>query len=477
MAMNEMSNDKSMLVMKFGGTSIGSVDAMAQAIAIIESVRKDWPQVVVVVSALSGVTNMLLEGAALAAQGHRDIYLEAATELSARHTDFAERFLPSGQRQEQLKTQLNTLIAEFSNLCQAIVILGEATPRALDAIAGLGEKMSARVLAAALEEKGIRAEAVDAQDLIVTDEQFQSAIPDFEASKGKAMDGLNRLLSSSAIPVVTGYIGATREGIPTTLGRGGSDYSAAILGTILSANQVWIWTDVDGVMTADPRIIPEAHAIAELTFREVAELSYFGAKVLHPRTIRPVIEKGIALLVCNTFAPGNPGTRIVRERRIEKPGEIKAITGIRDLQLVTVEGRGMMGVVGVAARTFKAVAETGTSVPLITQASSEQSICFAVPQDASARVCARLEKEFAAEIARKDIDRVWKTQEVVIITIVGEGMRNTPGVSGRIFSVLGAEGVNVIAIAQGSSEASISIVLDARDTDTATRALHRLVTP
>ena len=473
--MSKETDGKAMLIMKFGGTSVGSIDALKRVIEIVESSRKTWENLVVVVSALSGVTNMLLDGAVQAAKGNRDSYLNAISELSARHTTLAERFLSPGHDREQLKIQINRLITEFSSLCQAIVILGEATPRALDAIAGLGERMSARVLAAALEEKEITAEAVDAFDLIVTDTQFQSAIPDFEKSRPKAIEGLSPLLSRGSVPVVTGFIGATSEGVPTTLGRGGSDYSAAILGTVLSADQVWIWTDVDGVMTADPRIVPEAHAIEELTFREIAELAYFGAKVIHPKTIRPIVDRGITLRVRNTFAPDKPGTRIVLERRTDRPGEIKAITGIRGLHLVTVEGRGMMGVVGVAARTFKAVAETGTSVPLISQASSEQSICFAIPQDASVKVCFALEREFAAEIARKDIDRVWTTEEVVIVTVVGEGMRNTPGVSGRIFSELGAERVNVIAIAQGSSEASISMVLDARDTDAAMRALHRLV--
>ncbi len=467
--------DKSTLIMKFGGTSVGSVDALAQAIGIIESTRKNWKRMIVVVSALAGVTDLLLDGANQAAQGNRDAYLRAAAELGSRHTALSEAFLPKGHRRDRFRIELDRLIAEFSDLCHAIIVLGEATPRALDSIAGLGERISARVLAAALNEKGISAEAVDAFELIVTDDQFQSAAPDFEASRQKTLQNIMPLLSNDNIPIVTGFIGATTNGIPTTLGRGGSDYSAAILGTILSADQVWIWTDVDGVMTADPRIIPEAQAIPELTFREIAELAYFGAKVLHPKTIRPVIDQGIFLRVCNTFAPEKPGTCIVRERRICEPGEIKAITGIRGLQLVTVEGRGMMGVVGVAARTFKAVAETGTSVPLITQASSEQSICFAVPQEASARVCAALEREFAVEIARKDIDRVWTAQEVAIITVVGEGMRNVPGVSGRVFSALGAQRVNVIAIAQGSSEASISMVLDARDTETATRALHHLV--
>jgi bifunctional aspartokinase / homoserine dehydrogenase 1 len=463
------------LVMKFGGTSVGSAKALAQAMDIVESNRPNWTHIVVVVSALSGATNLLLDSAIQAARGKQGAYLKAEAELRSRHTAMAEAFLSPGNRREKFRVAMDGLINEFSRFCQAITVLGEATPRALDAIAGLGERLSARLFASALQERGFDAEPVDAFNLIVTDSQYQSAVPDFKASSEKTLDCLRPLFSQGKVPIVTGFIGATPEGIPTTLGRGGSDYSAAILGTILEADEVWIWTDVDGVMTADPRFIPEAHTIPELTFREVAELAYFGAKVLHPKTIRPVVDRGIGLRVCNTFAPDKPGTFVISERKNREPGVIKAITEIRKIQLITVEGRGMMGVVGVAARTFKAVAETGTSIQLISQASSEQSICFAVPQEASVKVCAALRQEFAAEITRKDIDSVWNTEEVVIITVVGEGMRNTPGVSGRIFSALGNKGANVIAIAQGSSEVSISLVLDARDTETAMRALHNLI--
>jgi aspartate kinase len=244
---------------------------------------------------------------------------------------------------------------------------------------------------------------------------------------------------------------------------------------------VWIWTDVDGVMTADPRLVPEACTIPEISYREIAELAYYGAKVLHPKTIRPVVEAGIGLRICNTFNPDHPGTRLVADdperngKQLDGGKIIKAVTAIRGQKLVTVEGRGMLGVPGVAARTFGAVASTGTSVPLITQASSEQSICFALPADAAGEVLAALKKAFAAELADGDIDRVWATEEVAIITAVGAGMIHTPGVAGRIFTALGRCGVNVIAIAQGSSEVSISLVVTSADTEAAVRAVHALI--
>jgi aspartate kinase len=273
---------------------------------------------------------------------------------------------------------------------------------------------------------------------------------------------------------VTGFIAASTGGVTTTLGRGGSDYSAALIGAILPADEVWIWTDVDGVMTADPRLVPEACTVGQLSYREVAELAYFGAKVLHPKTIRPVIEAGIDLRVCNTFNPTHPGTKIVANTDSQGTGKVKAVTIISEQRLITLEGRGMLGVPGVAARTFGAVAATGTSVPLITQASSEQSICFAVPAKATDQVIISLGNTFESELNSRDIDRIWATGEVVIVTVVGAGMRNTPGIAGRIFSALGDHNVNVIAIAQGSSEVSISLVVDVQDAKRALLALHEL---
>jgi bifunctional aspartokinase / homoserine dehydrogenase 1 len=221
--------------------------------------------------------------------------------------------------------------------------------------------------------------------------------------------------------------------------------------------------------------VPEARTISELTYREVAELAYFGAKVLHPKTIRPVLEAGIGLRICNTFNPNHPGTRLVSEEAALHNGEIKAVTTIRGQRLVTIEGRGMLGVPGVAARTFAAVASTGTSVPLITQASSEQSICFAVPSAAASQVVAAVQQAFRLELEQRDIDRIWATDEVEIVTVVGSGMIRTPGIAGRVFSALGDNGVNVIAIAQGSTEVSISLVVDNNDADAAVRALHALI--
>jgi len=471
------SQNERTLVMKFGGTSVGSPEAMAMAVHIVQDTLIDWPRLVVVTSALSGVTDLLLKSAAQAAQGDDKTFNEAVAVLRQKHNTIATALLADPQLRQEVVAEIDRLAAEFTSLCQAIHVLGEATPRALDAVAAMGERMCIRLLARCLRASGTPAEAIEASRLIVTDDKYQSAHPDFAATAGKTRQALLPLLEKNFVPVVTGFIGATPAGVTTTLGRGGSDYSAAILGAVLPADEVWIWTDVDGVMTADPRLVPGAATIPELTYKEVSELAYFGAKVLHPKTIRPVIDAGIGLRVCNTFNPSHPGTRLVADHTSPTDGVIKAVTAIRGLQLITVEGRGMLGVPGVAARTFGAVAATGTSVPLISQASSEQSICFAVPSESSARVIEAVEKALAYEIAENDIDRVWATGEMVIITVVGAGMRNTPGVSGRVFSALGQNHLNVVAIAQGSSEVSISMMLDAAVTKQAVNTLHALIVP
>ncbi|MCB9136633.1 MAG: aspartate kinase [Anaerolineales bacterium] len=462
-----------LLVMKFGGTSVGSAKAIANVVEITRNARTEYPGVVIVTSAMSGVTNLLLAGADAAARGDMPAVHHAATEMRDKHYNAARAIIPDPGFAMQLQAEIETLISTFVSLCQAVGVLGEATPRAMDAIASLGERMSIRLLSAALNANGVPAQAVESSQLVVTDDRFQDALPDFAATTDRTRAGLFPLLERGVVPVVTGFIGATPTGITTTLGRGGSDYSAAILGAVLPAQDVWIWTDVDGVMSADPRLVPDARTISSLTFREIGELAYFGAKVLHPKTIRPVIEAGVGLRVCNTFNPTHAGTRIVLNG--DSSGTLKAVTAIRGQKMVTVEGRGMLGVPGVAARTFQAVAETGTSVILITQASSEQSISFCIPASSVERVIAALERAFAAELARRDIDRIWATDENVIVTVVGAGLQYTSGIAGRLFMSLGAIGVNILAIAQGSSEAAISMVLAAEDTETAVRAIHGLI--
>ncbi len=466
------------LVMKFGGTSVGSAQAMRETAELILQTRAQWPQLVVVVSAMGSkpikVTDLLLRGAHAAAAGDSDTFRRVAVELRQIHYEAIDGLLdPEGERQRTL-SENEQYIARYETLCQAVLVLGELTPRALDAISGMGEQMSARILAAYLRQLGYSAEAIDATELIVTDNNFQEAMPLLPRTKSKTRVRLRPLLDQHILPIVTGFIGATEGGIPTTLGRGGSDYSAAILGQALEAKEVWIWTDVDGVMTTDPRLVASARSIPTLTYREVSELAYYGAKVLHPKTMRPCIENNIPLRIKNTFNPTHPGTVIVADDQ-NGNGGIKAVSAIKHLSLITVEGKGMMGVPGIAARAFGAVAHENVSVLLISQASSEQSICFATPDASAEQVIAALEAAFARELQRQDIDRIWAQHDVAIVTAVGAGMRGTPGIAGRLFTALGAHGVNIIAIAQGSSECSISMVVDGADMVTAVRQIHSLI--
>ena len=465
----------STLVMKFGGTSVGSEDAIRQCAAIVTDARPRWDHIIVVTSALSGVTDLLLRAIVCAETGRLEELEQITIQMHDRHFLVIKKLITNPSTYLQVSGEVGRLLEHFANLCQAVTVLGEASPRARDAIASLGERMAVRILAAAINNTGITAEPVDASQFIVTDYQYQNAIPDMYASLPLTEAIILPILEAGTIPVVTGFIGATPQGVVTTLGRGGSDFTAAILGVLLKADEVWIWTDVDGVMTTDPRIVPQARTINSLSFREISELAYFGAKVLHPKTIRPVIESGITLKVLNTFNPNHNGTLILPDIDIQEDQIIKAVTIIKNLRLITLEGRGMLGVPGVAARTFGAIASTGTSVPLISQASSEQSICFAVPSDAASMVVKRIQTEFEREIARRDIDSVFPSEEVVIISVVGAGMRNIPGVAGKVFSILGENKVNVIAIAQGSSEVSISFIVSEPDGTRAVQALHSLI--
>ena len=471
---------KQTLVMKFGGTSVGSAGALTRAAEIIREARAEYARLVVITSAMAGVTDLLLQSALLASQGNIDSLPETESLLKEKHFSTAEALIRDDRLCQKTKSNIDILIQSFVDLCGAIGVLGEASPRALDAVASLGERMSVRLLGAVAGSLGVRAQVIESSEFIVTNHHFQNANPDFRVTTERARRCLNPLLDQGIVVITTGFIGATPEGVMTTLGRGGSDYSAGIIGSVLPADDVWIWTDVDGVMTADPRLVPSARTLPEINYSEIAELAYYGAKVLHPKTIRPLVEAGIGLRICNTFNPSHPGTRLIANghssgKSYPSGQVIKAVTAIRKQKLVTIEGRGMLGVPGVAARAFGAVASTGTSVPLISQASSEQSICFAIPSDSTDQVLQAIQKDFAIELSERDIDRVWATGEIAIVTVVGTGMRHTAGVAGRIFTQLGNCGVNVLAIAQGSSEVSISLVVDAADTEKAVKALHELI--
>ena len=462
------------LVIKFGGTSVGSPAAFTQAAALAAGLRQEGSHVTVVTSAMSGVTDALLGAARAAVAGESGRVRELAEQLRARHHATATELLASSDDCAVVKAALDQRLNELLLLCDAFEVLGEASPRGLDAVSSLGERMSVQLLAGALRSAGTPAVPIDAAEIIRTDDAFQAAAPDMSETRRLSEETLAPLLADGIVPVVTGFIGSTREGIVTTLGRGGSDYSAAILGAALDADEVWIYTDVDGVMTADPRVVGGVRTLETLSYREMSELAYFGAKVLHPKTVLPALERGIPIRIRNTFRPSHPGTLVVG-RNEEGGGVLKGVTAVRHQSLVTIEGRGMLGVPGIAARAFGSVARTGTSVSMISQASSEQSICFLVPQDSSEVAVNALRREFEHELDRRDIESIWGLDETVIVTVVGAAIKQTPGIAGRVFGALGARSINVIAIAMGSSECSISLVVESRDADAAVQCLHELI--
>lgn len=456
-----------MRVMKFGGTSVGDAACFQRVADLIAIHRAADPRLAVVVSAMAGVTDALIRISRQAAQGDPS-WSQGWAALRDRHRETIRALaLPE---EEILIAELNDGFERVRDILQAVAALRELSPATADLLAGMGERWSARILAALLRSRGIPAQAIDADAFLITDDRFGEASPDLEQTRARARALLFPLLDQRVVPVVTGFIGATAEGRPTTLGRGGSDFSATILGYALDATEVWIWTDVDGVMSADPKIVPQARTIPELSYVEAAEMAYFGAKVLHPRTLLPCIDRRIPVRILNTFNPQHPGTRIVPEPRGN--GQVKAVTLIKNMSLITIEGRGMLGVPGVAARAFATVAELGVSILMISQSSSEQNICFVIPTASAAQVVRALRKAFEREIARRDVEDIWAMDRVAIIAVVGAGLRTTPGIAARVFNALGNGRINVLSIAQGSSEYNLSLVVAESDAEEAVRRIH-----
>ncbi len=473
----------SLAVLKFGGTSVGDARAMRQTAQIIRSAVSQFDHVVVVTSAMGKspdprdqikVTDTLISAAKTAADGDGDFFHKAKRQLSDKHFAAIDSTIDNPEDRRLIGEQVDQLLDGFETLCNSVRVLGEVTPRALDAISGLGERLAARILAGTLRSAGVGAESIDATDLIVTDDRYQAASPLMDLTRDKTRARILPLLQKGIVPVVTGFIGATQKGVPTTLGRGGSDYSASVIAAALDATDVFNYTDVNGVLSTDPRIAKDARTIDVLTAQEMSEMAYYGASVLHPMTIAPLIERNIPLRVKNTFNPDHPGTLIVHEDGSNTKHGLKAVTTIPEVSVISVTGRGMKGVPGIAGRTFSAVARTGTSVLMFSQASAETNICLVVPRASTERVRRELEFEFTGELGRREIDAVGTFTEASIITVVGQGIADTPGVSGRVFGALGNANINLLAIAQGSSECSISMVVSDQACNDAVRAVHAL---
>ena len=454
------------LVAKFGGTSVATPERIRRVVDLVTA-SPSIGRRVVVVSALGGVTDDLLAAldAALARTGHT-AHIER---IQQRHAD-ALAALVADAEQETVRHQLDARFHELAELLDGVSLLREATPRTRDAVLGMGERLAAPLIAAAFRAAGPDAIGLEATAFIRTDDRFGDASVDFETTRRLVRDTFEAM-PEDQIALVTGFIGATEGGVTTTLGRSGSDYTATILAEALDASACVIWTDVAGVFTADPRLVPEAVPLPRLSYREAAELAYFGAQVLHPRTMLPAERAGIPILIRSTLDPDLPGTRIAAETD-DLDLRVKGISSVRDAAVVMVEGAGMKAAVGVSARLFGALSEHGINVRMVSQASSEQSICIVIDAaDASAAVTA-LELAFERELARGDVRRIYAIPDCAVVSAVGEGMRHQPGLAGRLFATLGRAGVNVLAIAQGASETNISTVVRGADVAAALGALH-----
>jgi bifunctional aspartokinase / homoserine dehydrogenase 1 len=462
---------KKLRVMKFGGTSVGNAECIARVAQILKDTAKEGP-VVAVVSAMGGVTNRLIEAAKCAEAGDAEQAHRIFEALRKQHDTALAALIRDDEKRKWLSASLAKIFAEGEQLCKGTALLHELTPRTLDTISSLGERLSAPMVAGALQELGVASEAVEATELIVTDSYHGGADPIRERTREHSQARLKPLLERGIIPVATGFIGATEAGVLTTLGRGGSDYSATILGAALEADEIIIWTDVDGVLTADPRLVKEARTIPEISYREATELAYFGAKVLHPKTLRAVEQAGIPVWIRNSFAPERTGTKITPKGR-SNGGGVKALTAIRDVALITIGGPGIVGLPDVVGRTFSTTAELKANVLLISQSSSQNDICFIVAAADAKRTVAALRKEFAQDVAHEKVEHITLDPNIAIVAVVGENMRGTPGVAARTFSSVARENVNLIAIAQGSSESNISFVVAEKDMKAAVEAAHR----
>src|SRR5205085_4565116 len=410
--------NKRLQVMKFGGTSVGDAACIARAAKIVVDAAREY-RCVAVVSAMSGITNRLIEAANHARGGNAAEATAILEALRKQHETALVSLIPHEKDREGIRKKLAEVLGEGRRLCEGTALLRELTPRTLDAVSSLGERLSAPLVAAADKETGAQSKATEATKLIVTDAFHGGAEPQMQLTREKSQARLCPLLEKGIVPVVTGFIGATAEGQLTTLGRGGSDFSATILGAALDADEVIIWTDVDGVLTADPRLVPEARSIPEISYREAAELAYFGAKVLHPKTLRPVLPAGIPVWIRNSFAPEKPGTKITQHGR-SIGGGVKALTAIRDVALISVGGPGIVGVPDVVGRTFSTTAQLRAEVLLISQSSSQNDICFIVTKAHAQATLDALRQEFAQDLAHQVVDHITIDPNIAIVAVVGE---------------------------------------------------------
>ena len=460
------------LVIKFGGVPVKDGESIRNDAELVVSRYKKGDQVAVVTSAMAGVTDQLLNIAnrLIEPQANPERQIpDFMRQISVRHFQACQDAI----KNKEVLSRTTRVVKETLDLLERALIgvsyLGELSPRSQDLILSFGERLSAPILAGAIESLGVPSRFLTGFEAgIITDDHFTEARPLMDRIRKLAKQRINKIWADKEIPVITGFIGGTKDGIITTLGRGGSDYTASILGAALGVDEIWIMTDVDGIMTADPKVEPKARVIKAISYIEATELAYFGAKVLHPRMIRPAMDTNIPVRVLNAFKPNQGGTLIIRKPNRAKD-IVKSITMSRNVSLITVGGAEMIGVPGVAATVFDIIGRAGVKVLMISQSSSQADISFVVDRKEADVALHALRSEFE----KRHID--WNInceRNVSVIAAIGAGMKGTPGVAARVFGTMGRNGINILTIAQGSSELNISFTVDERDAVKAVRALH-----
>ena len=459
-----------MIVMKFGGTSLAGAAQIRQVGGIVRRFARSRP--VVVVSAMAGVTDELIALAERSVSGLPREVSGRLDRLQRRHRREARLLGLSEGSGGRLERELEALFTELEGVCHGVLLLHELSRRSLDLISSFGERLSALLVTDHLRSLGLRAQFVDARDHIVTDESHGAAVVDFDATYRNLRRGILPGVRKGHLPVVTGFIGRTRQGATTTLGRSGSDYTASILGGALRAEEVWIWKEVDGVCTADPNLVKSARVVARISYQEAAEMAHYGAEVIHPKTMLPARRSHIPIRIKNTFNPNAPGTLITSRpgARGKAPLLVSSIDG---MALVTVEGTGIFGQPGMILRLLTPVALAGTNIYMISMSSSEYNVSFAIMQGDLEKTLKALEKDFRDRgLLGEQVAHITVERDMCAIAVVGAGMKGQHGIAGRVFSALGDAGVNVVAIAQGSSEYNITVVTRGRDMKKGVRAIH-----
>jgi len=459
------------IVMKFGGTSVATGENIRHVASLVADCAKQDYDVIVVVSALDGTTDKLFEAAEKVKKGNEEYVRKFKQELLARHLTAAAKAIVNKRVRKEVEQILEKTVNELEKVLTGISYVGELTPKSKDYVLSFGERLSAPIVWGALRDLKLETQFFTGKEAgIVTDSNFGEASPLMNVTTHQLKEKIEPLLEKRVIPVVTGYIAATQDGIVTTLGRGGSDYTATLLGAALAADEVWIWTDVDGLMTADPKIIPSAKVLTELSYQEAAEMAIFGAKTMHPRALEPIMKENIPARIRNVFNPENPGTLISNEQTAKRADVVKAIALIKDVAMINVSGAGMVGAPGSYAKIFEVLGKNNINVMMISTAVSEANISLVIRRSLLGRALSTLE---IALLGRGLVSDVTSEDDVCVIAVMGANMKGTLGVASKIFTIVAQKKINIRMIAQGSSELNISFVVKEKDGEAAVRAIHQ----